>query len=158
MPDVVWIWLAAFAIFLILEVITPSMLFIGFSIAALISGMFSYFYPESFYWQIGIFIIVSAILLPLTRRIAKKITKDSPQIANVDALIGKVGLVVKTIDPDLGGQVSINGEVWRASAEVMPLLSKPWLKIASSKLFPVCIRCCITILSFILRTGMRSSL
>jgi len=117
MPDVVWIWLAAFAIFLILEVMTPSMLFIGFSISALISGMFSYFYPESYYWQIGIFIIVSAILLPLTRKLAKKITKESPQIANVDALIGKVALVSKTIDPNLGGQISINGEVWRAASE-----------------------------------------
>ena len=116
MPDVVWIWLAAFAIFLILEVMTPSMLFIGFSISALISGMFSFFYPESFYWQIGIFIIVSAIILPLTRKMAKKMTKDSPQIANVDALIGKVGLVTKPIDPDLGGQISINGEIWRAAA------------------------------------------
>lgn len=119
MPDIVWIWLAAFAIFLILEVITPSMLFIGFSISALISGMFSYFYPESFYWQIGIFIIVSAVLLPLTRKMAKKMTKDSPQIANVDALIGKIGLVTKTIDPDLGGQININGEVWRAAAAEM---------------------------------------
>ncbi len=117
MPDIVWIWLAAFAIFLILEVMTPSMIFIGFSISALISGMFSYFYPESFYWQIGIFIIVSAILLPLTRKMAKKMTKDSPQIANVDALIGKVGLVTKTIDPDFGGQININGEVWKAAAE-----------------------------------------
>jgi len=117
MPDVVWVWLAAFAIFLILEVITPSMLFIGFSISALISGAFSYFYPESYYWQIGVFIIVSAILLPLTRKMAKKITKDSPQVANVDALIGKVCLVTKAIDQDLGGQVSINGEVWRAASE-----------------------------------------
>ena len=117
MPDVVWIWLAAFAIFLILEVMTPSMLFIGFSISALIGGMFSYFYPESYYWQIGIFIIVSAILLPLTRKMAKKITKESPQIVNIDALIGKVALVIKTIDPDLGGQISINGEIWRAASE-----------------------------------------
>ena len=55
-------------------------------------------------------------MLPLTRTLAKKITKPSPQKSNVDALIGKVALVTKAIDPDLGGQVRIEGEVWVASA------------------------------------------
>ncbi len=76
MPDVVWIWLAAFIIFLILEVLTPSMLFIGFSISALVCGIFAYFYPESYYWQIGMFVVVSAILLPMTRKMAKKLPKN----------------------------------------------------------------------------------
>lgn len=117
MPNIVWIWLAAFAIFLILEIITPSMMFVGFSIAALVSGIFTFFMPEAYYWQIGIFIIVSIILLPLTRKMAKKITKESPSESNVDALIGKVGLVTKAIDPDLGGQVLLGGETWWAMAD-----------------------------------------
>lgn len=117
MPNIVWIWLATFVVFLILEVLTPSMLFIGFSLSALVSGVFAYFFPESYYWQIGIFIVVSAILLPLTRKMAKKITKESPQITNVDAIIGKVGLVIKSIDPDKAGQIEVNGEIWRAVSE-----------------------------------------
>lgn len=119
MPDIVWIWLVVFVIFLILEVLTPSLLFLGFAISALVSGIFAYFYSESYYWQIGIFIVVSAIILPMTRKLAKKITKESPQTANVDALIGQVGLVVKTIDPDAAGQLQVNGEVWRAVSEEM---------------------------------------
>ncbi len=117
MPSIAWVWLAAFAVFLILEVLSPSMLFIGFSIAALISAIFSYVTPEAFYWQIGIFIAVSIILLPLTRKMAKKITKESPSESNVDALIGKVGLVTKAIDADLGGHVLLEGETWRATAD-----------------------------------------
>ncbi|HDL00832.1 MAG TPA: NfeD family protein [candidate division Zixibacteria bacterium] len=117
MPNIVWIWLATFVVFLILEVLTPSMLFIGFSLSALVSGVFAYFFPESYYWQIGIFIVVSAILLPLTRKMAKRFTKESPQITNVDAIIGKVGLVIKTIDPDKAGQIKVNGEIWRAVSE-----------------------------------------
>ena len=117
MPNIVWIWLATFVVFLILEVLTPSMLFIGFSLSALVSGVFAYFFPESYYWQIGIFIVVSAILLPLTRKMAKRFTKESQQITNVDAIIGKVGLVIKTIDPDKAGQIKVNGEIWRAVSE-----------------------------------------
>ena len=90
MPTIFWIWLVAFAIFLILEIFTPSMIFIGFAVSALVSGGYAYFYPESYYWQIGIFVIVSGILL---------------------------GIVTKKIDADLGGQILLEGENWRATAD-----------------------------------------
>jgi membrane protein implicated in regulation of membrane protease activity len=117
MPSIVWIWLAAFVIFLIFEVFTPSMIFIGFAVGALVSGIFGFFYPDAFYWQIGIFIAITVILLPLTRKMAKKITKESPSQSNVDAMIGKVGLVTETIDPDMGGKIQFEGEVWRATSD-----------------------------------------
>lgn len=117
MPNIVWIWLAAFVIFLILEILSPSMIFAGFAVGALISGIFGLFYPDAYYWQIGIFIAVTVLLLPLTRKIAKKITKDSPSQSNVDVMIGKVGLVTEAIDPDLGGKIKFEGEVWRATSD-----------------------------------------
>ena len=117
MPNMVWIWLAAFVIFLIFELFTPTLVFVGFALGALISGIVSFFYPESYYWQIGIFIAVAVIMLPLSRKLAKKISKESPQKSNVDALIGKVALVTKKIDADFGGQVQLEGEQWSAVAE-----------------------------------------
>jgi len=117
METMFWIWLAAAVVFLILELATPTLIFACFVAGSIVSGVFSFFYPEAYYWQIGIFLIVSTILLPLTRALAKKITKESPQKSNVDALVGKVALVTKAIDPDLGGQVQIEGEVWVANAD-----------------------------------------
>jgi membrane protein implicated in regulation of membrane protease activity len=117
MPNIVWIWLAALVIFLILELMTPTLIFGCFVVGSLVAGLYGYFSPESYYVQIGLFIAVSVILIPLTRTLAKKITKESPSKSNVDALIGKVGLVTKAIDPDLGGQVKIEGEVWGALAD-----------------------------------------
>ncbi|HKK21841.1 MAG TPA: NfeD family protein [candidate division Zixibacteria bacterium] len=116
MPNIVWIWLAALVIFLILELMTPTLIFGCFVVGSLVAGLYGYFSPESYYVQIGLFIAVSVILIPLTRTLAKKITKEPPSKSNVDALIGKVGLVTKAIDPDLGGQVKIEGEVWGALA------------------------------------------
>ncbi len=116
MPNIVWIWLAAFVIFLILELMTPTLIFGCFAAGAFVAGIYGYFSPDSYYSQIGVFILLSVILIPLTRTLAKKITKESPSKSNVDALIGKVGLVTKAIDPDLGGQVKIEGEVWVALA------------------------------------------
>lgn len=117
MPNIVWIWLAALVIFLILELMIPTLIFGCFVIGSLIAGLYGYFYPDAYYSQIGIFIAISVVLIPLTRTLAKKITKESPTKSNVDALIGKVGLVTKPIDPDVGGQVRIEGEVWVALAD-----------------------------------------
>lgn len=112
-----WIWLAAVVVFLILELMTPTLIFACFVAGALVTGVFSYFFPEAHLWQIGIFAAVSLILLPLTRTLAKRITKPAPQQSNVDALLNKVGLVTKTIDPNVGGQVRIEGEIWIATAD-----------------------------------------
>ena len=112
-----WIWMAALVVFLVLELMTPTLVFACFVVGAFVSGIFAVFMPEAYYWQIGIFVGVSLILLPLTRSLAKKITKDSPQLSNVDALIGNVALVTKEIDPDLGGQVQIKGEIWVAKSD-----------------------------------------
>jgi len=117
MVTMFWIWMAAAVVFLILELMTPTLIFACFVAASVVAGVYSYFYPEAYYWQLGLFVGISIVLLPLTRTLAKKITKPSPQKSNVDALIGKVALVTKTIDPDLGGQVRIGGETWQAASE-----------------------------------------
>lgn len=117
MTTMFWIWMAAAVVFLILELMTPTLIFACFVAGSAAAGIYSHFYPESYYWQLGLFVSISVILLPLARSLAKKITKPSPQKSNVDALLGKVALVTKTIDPDLGGQVRIEGETWVASAQ-----------------------------------------
>ena len=117
MSTMFWIWAAAVAVFLIMELMTPTLVFACFVAASLVAGIYAYFAPDAYYWQIGLFIVVSVVLLPLTRSLAKKITKESPQKSNVDALIDQVALVTKAIDPDLGGQVKIGGEIWRALAD-----------------------------------------
>lgn len=117
MSTMFWVWLTAAVVFLILELMTPTFVFACFVVGSIAAGVFSYFYPESYYWQVGIFVLLTVVLLPLTRILAKKITKESPVKSNIDALIGKVALVTKAIDPDLGGQVKIGGEIWRAHAD-----------------------------------------
>ncbi len=117
MSTVFWVWMAAAVVFLILELISPTLFFVCFVAGGVVAGIFSYFSPELYYWQLGIFVVVTLGLLPLTRIIAKKITKPSPRKSNIDALIDKVALVTKAIDPDLGGQVKFEGEVWVALAE-----------------------------------------
>jgi len=117
MTTLFWIWMAAALIFLIIELMTPTLIYICFVVGSVVAGIYSYFYPESYYWQIGLFVVVSVVLLPLTRRFAKKITKVSPELSNVDRMIGRTALVVKAISPEEGGKIRFEGEVWAANAE-----------------------------------------
>ena len=117
MSSIFWIWMAAAVIFLILELMTPTLIFASFVAATGAAGIYSHFYPESYYMQLGIFVGVAVVLLPTTRFIAKKITRDAPQKSNVDALVGQVAIVTKAIDQNDGGQVRFEGEVWRATSD-----------------------------------------
>jgi membrane protein implicated in regulation of membrane protease activity len=116
MPTLFWIWLAVAAVFLIIEIGTPSLLFACFVVGAICSAITA-FLTDSILIQIGIFAGFSIVLIPLTRPLARKITKPSPQKSNVDALVGRPGIVTKSIDPDQdSGQVRVDGQVWQAVA------------------------------------------
>ncbi|MCB2230399.1 NfeD family protein [bacterium] len=117
MPTMFWIWLAVAAIFLIIELTTPTLIFISFFAGGVAAALYSLGSPEGYYWQLGIFLIVSVVLLPLMRRLAKKMTKETAQVSNVDRMIGQQALVVKAIDPDTDGQVRFEGEVWVARSD-----------------------------------------
>ncbi len=116
MPTIFWLWLAAMVIFLIVEIMTPGLVFACFAVGAL-GGAVASVMTDSYLIQLGVFAFLAIILIPLTRPLAKKITKPSPQKTNVDAMVGKAGIVVKAIDPVAEvGQVRVEGQVWQAIA------------------------------------------
>ena len=76
MENIVWIWLVVAVIFLIIELATPTLIFVCFVVGSVGGGLYSFFSPESYYAQIGIFVVVSIVLLPMMRKFAKKITTE----------------------------------------------------------------------------------
>ena len=116
MDTIFWIWMAAALVFLIVELASPTLIFICFVVGSIAAGIYSISYPDQHYWQIGICLAVSLALLPLSRKFAHRITKAQPQNANVDRMIGHNAVVVKAITPDQPGQIRYEGEVWLASA------------------------------------------
>lgn len=112
-----WIWLAAAGVFLILELATPTMIFLCFVIGSVLAAIFAQVWPGYYYWQIAIFAVFSSSLIPLTRRFARRISVASPQLSSVDRMLDKVALVIERIDPDLGGKIRFEGELWQARAD-----------------------------------------
>lgn len=117
METLFWIWMAAAVVFVVIEQFAPTLVFLSFAVAAAVSGIYAQFKPKEFYWQIGIFIIVVLVVLPLSRKFAKRITKPQPRESNVDAMIGKPAVVTQEIEPHQPGKIKFEGEIWQASAD-----------------------------------------
>jgi membrane protein implicated in regulation of membrane protease activity len=117
MTTIFWIWIAAAVVFLVIELVTPTLIFISFVAGAVCAGVYSQFEPKSYYLQLAIFLLVSLVLLPFTRRLANRISNPSATRSNVDRLIGQVALVTRAIDPKEGGHVKFEGETWSAESQ-----------------------------------------
>ncbi|MFQ5608606.1 MAG: NfeD family protein [Candidatus Zixiibacteriota bacterium] len=118
METMFWIWLAAGIVFLIIEVAVPGLIFVCFAAGAFGAAIYAQFDSLDYLVQTAIFAGIAIALIPMTRRLAKKISISGAAKSNVDALIGQPGIVVKDINTLEGiGQVRVQGEVWGASAD-----------------------------------------
>lgn len=117
MDPAIWVWLAAAIIFVMLEIFTPGFIFACFVVGA-VGGAVTTLITDSYVIQGAVFAVLSIALIPLTRPLARKITKPSPVISNVDGLIGKIGTVTKEVS-DMAGQIIVDDQVWQARAETV---------------------------------------
>jgi len=111
-----WIWVALVIIFSLIEIFTLGLTTVWFAIAAVLMVFLSFFnIPLPV--QILIFLAVAALLLIFTRPLAVKKFKIGREKTNVDSLVGKHALVVKTIGEFERGEAKINGQIWSAHSE-----------------------------------------
>jgi len=111
-------WIIISGIFFIIEMATVGFLMFWFGIGALIAMIVSLF-TTNIAIQATVFILSSTILLFFTRPFVNKFTKKNSEIqTNAYSIIGKKGIVIKTIDPISGkGQVKVGTEVWTAKSK-----------------------------------------
>ena len=111
-------WLIIAGVCFILEIATVGFLVFWFGVAALITCLISLFVP-SIIAQTVIFIVLSIILILLSRPFAKKIGRKDNVVTNSNAIIGKEAIVIKEIDGKTGkvGQVKVLGDTWSAICE-----------------------------------------
>lgn len=112
------LWLLAFLFFIVVEIISVSLTSIWFAIGALAAFWIS-FYVGYWWAQVLVFLIVSLILVLLTRPWAKRFFNNNDrEKTNVDAVIGKEGVVTEEINNLRAvGEVSVGGQIWMARTE-----------------------------------------
>ncbi|HEY8435542.1 MAG TPA: NfeD family protein [Haloplasmataceae bacterium] len=108
------IWLILIVIFIIVEAETLQLVSIWFALGAVSAMLTSFFLPGHLLLQVGIFIVVSVVILVTVRDFAKKKLKVGSAKTNVNALIGRHVKVTKRIEPYQYGEVRVGGTTWTA--------------------------------------------
>lgn len=111
------IWIAAFAVLMIIEAATLGLTTVWFAGGALISAILAAI-GAPLWLQVAAFVVVSAILLVFTRPIVNKHFNKNRTKTNVEGMIDKKAYVTEEIDNIKStGQVKIDGMDWTARTE-----------------------------------------
>ena len=118
------VWAIVSIVCLILELMAGDCFIICFSFGAVVAAIAAAIGLNG-YWQLFIFAVFTVVFLfwfrPLARRYLHK--GEDNRVSNADALLGREGRVVETIQPDGYGRVQIDGDIWKAvtnSPEAIP--------------------------------------
>ena len=112
--DQVIFWLVLLILLVVIEIATlglTTIWFAGGALVALIAAAFG----APLYLQIAVFIVISAVLLFLTRPLAMKYFINGRLKTNAESLIGKKAVAEEEIDNlKPSGLVNVKGQEWTA--------------------------------------------
>ena len=109
-------WTIVALICLILELTAGDFFIICFAIGAVGAAIDAGLLGNGIYVQIGTFAVVTLISLFYVRPFAKRYLHkgEDKRVSNADALLGRQGRVVETVEADGFGRVQIDGDIWKA--------------------------------------------
>lgn len=112
------IWLIAAIILAVVELSTNGLVTIWFAIGALVA-MFSAMLGAGIWFQLILFIIVSAVILIAARPLAEKYVNRNITKTNIDAVVGRKLIAKTDIDNIKGtGKVDMDGSTWLAASSI----------------------------------------
>ena len=127
-------WLAAFVVFIGIEIGTMALTTIWFAGGALAAFLVT-FTGAGIELQLAVFFIVSLALLIFTRPFALKFINKDAVKTNAESLVGRTPRVTSRIDNDLAtGTAVVNGQEWTArSADGTPIAEGTMVEIKEIK-------------------------
>ena len=107
-------WLGLAIVLSVIEAVTAGLVTIWLVLGALAAWVCAIL-GLSLGFQLAVFLIVSYVLLVITRPMVKKWLSHKKVKTNADRLIDQIGLVIERIDVLEGtGQVKVGGQIWSA--------------------------------------------
>ncbi|MCQ2464621.1 MAG: NfeD family protein [Oscillospiraceae bacterium] len=108
------LWAVVFVVAVLLEFASMQLITIWFAVGALAAFAVSFIQP-SFGIQLAVFVIVTGLMLAVTRPLIRKIYRPAVP-TNHELNLGQKALVIEDIDESAGkGRVKVNGIDWSAS-------------------------------------------
>jgi len=116
-----YVWLVIAIAFLFAELNTPGLFFfLSFAVGAVGAAILA-FVGYSFFIQCVVGLIAAMVSFFIMRMFLKRKKMSeveySSAVTNIDALVGREGIVAEQIKPYSNGQVKIGGETWQARTE-----------------------------------------
>lgn len=111
----VYMWLIIVIILGIIEMLTTNLVSIWFVISGFVAMIISLFY-DNLYIEFGTFALLGILLMPLSKKIYKKMKKDKVK-TNIDRIVGMKGIVTENITKDHIGEVKVDGKRWSAYSD-----------------------------------------
>lgn len=110
-------WLVALVILALAEAATVGLVCIWFAGGALVA-LIAAGVNAPLWMQIGLFLVVSGVLLALLRPMLKKLSRPQGNATNADRHLGRTALVTEEINNlSETGAVKLDGVVWTARTE-----------------------------------------
>lgn len=109
------IWSAITVIAIIIEILTIDLVSVWFGAGSIVA-LIAYLLNASTTIQIILFVIVTVLCAVIIRPISKKYLRGNIEKTNFDRVIGKHGLVTKTITADNKGEVKVMSTLWMATS------------------------------------------
>ena len=118
-----YIWFTIALVLGIIEISTCNLVSIWFVISALVA-MLTTFITDSHYIQIAVFVVLGIVLIPISKKIYKRI-KSNNEKTNFDRIIGMKGIVTEDITKDNIGEVKVDGKRWSAYSDTNISVGEP---------------------------------
>ncbi|WP_369899961.1 NfeD family protein [Bacillus manliponensis] len=110
------VWFIIAGLLFIAEMLTITFYLLWLGIGAVVGGIIALFLPDSLLLQVIIASVVSLILTVFTKRISKNFKEAKGYTDAVDQLIGKRGVMTRSITENENGIVKVDGDTWTAAA------------------------------------------
>jgi membrane protein implicated in regulation of membrane protease activity len=116
MASVVWFVVAV--VLGVIELLGTTFILLWIAVAAAVTGVISLFAP-SFGVELTIFVVLSILLLIVTRPLVRRWRGGSPGTyqSNVEQLVGEQGIVVQRVASEKSGVVRVGSQTWSAITE-----------------------------------------
>lgn len=108
-------WLVIVILLAVIEFSTVNLVSVWF-IASGIVTIFVSLVTDNFFIQFGVFAILGALLMILTKPLLDKTIKEHKEKLNLDRVMGMEGIVTEEIKPNMVGEVKVDGKRWSAIA------------------------------------------
>ena len=113
----IYAWVALLIVFAAVELITPQLVCIWFAIGSL-GALIATALKAQIWLQLLIFLVISAIMIIVSRPLYRKFIKTKLVPTNSDRVIGETAVVTESIDNiQAKGSVKVQGQLWTARSE-----------------------------------------